>query len=185
MSTLPHGRGFRPSPADHPLANDYFDPSGLPWGGGQKVRGRLPLRARAVQYTAFRDAPPVPRKDQKQTSACVANAHAAACEILRAMQGSPYVELDPYSVYPDICNGVDQGAYPLAALQVMTERGIAPKADGTPFGAIHPSQVPPQAQADRSRFRFEYAGRLDLTRGVAAATADVVATVMALSLIHI
>lgn len=84
-------------------------------------------------------------KDQQQTNYCHANSPASAIEILRAVQGQPYVELSPGSIGGPVTGFTNRGAWIGNNLKHITIKGAA-STDFVPLNQISRSGWKPGAE---------------------------------------
>lgn len=86
-------------------------------------------------------------KDQGQTNYCHANSPCTAVELLREVQGQPYVELSPGSVGGPVTNYRNAGANIMADLRHIRTKGIA-STEFVPLNQISRSGWKPGAEAN-------------------------------------
>jgi hypothetical protein len=115
-------------------------------------------------------------KDQQQTNYCHANSPATAMEIIREVQGQPYVELSPGSIGGPVTNYRNAGAWIGDNLKHIYTKGVASTAF-VPLNQISRSGWKPGADENaaehictewveipRGRISFDYVMTLVLSR---------------------
>lgn len=93
-------------------------------------------------------------KDQNGKGACVGHGSTSALEDARYISGQPHVELSPWFVYAQLCNGFDRGASISEALTLLSEKGSCPFPD-VPYGTINPRQLKQQDYKEAEQFKVE------------------------------
>lgn len=93
-----------------------------------------------------------PAKNQQTTNFCWANGPCGAAELIRVMQGLPYVELSAASVTCMVNGYVNRGGYGLDAVTYMAETGACP-VELWPNCTIDRRLDTVASQAMRKRFR--------------------------------
>jgi len=91
-------------------------------------------------------------KNQGNTNFCWCNAPVTCLELIRAVQGEPYVELSPASVACPINGFVNQGGWGTRALKYLMEHGAVPSRLW-PSNAISREFDDAEANAERKKFR--------------------------------
>lgn len=136
------------------------------------TKGRLPdLPNSELRPFCLRDDPKysVKIKDQNGKGACNGHAAASSLEMARYVAGLPHVELSPWLVYADLCNGWDVGSNIAEALQYLEQNGTCP-AEMVPYGTINPRSVPAAARA-AAEYKIEIGYRLETFRDLCIAAA--------------
>lgn len=148
------GRGRLDRPADVGFSSGIkqFDLPLIPrseWA--ERIRDLEKSQARIPDLC---DALGLKVKNQESTNYCWINAPTHALEILRVMQGEPYVELSPASVGAKIKNFHNVGGWGTEGLQYLVDHGAVP-ASMWPCNAIDRRYDQPAADAERSKYRVQ------------------------------
>lgn len=105
------------------------------------------------EWREFDDPDPTPVKDQNGKGACNPHAGCTGLEQARHIAGLPFVGLDPWQVYAELCNGFDQGSMIRDALSHLRDKGTG-KEDSRWYGVISPRRIPSEALSS-TRYKIE------------------------------
>jgi len=108
-------------------------------------------------------------KNQGSFGACNGFAAATSLEIARFLAGGLHVNLSPWLIYADLCNGFDRGSIIADALKHLKVKGTCPE-DMVPHGTINPRRVSADARAESHRFKIELGYEINSHRDLVVAT---------------
>lgn len=112
------------------------------------------MERKKSRLTDLCDVMGVKVKNQQSTNYCWINAPVHCLEIIRAVQGQPYVELSPASVGAKIKNFRNEGGWGTEGLQYLVEHGCVPT-DKWPANAIDRQYDTNAANVTRAKFQVD------------------------------